>query len=150
MDGVDPCSLLTAGAAGGAGVDERAAREQPVCRAVSRRRADLHDATVRSPDPIILGIGTVTTVGVERWREGDLAAETRPTVGRTAFRPSGTAHRSSTDYCSVEVDVAAGQLLDVQLFDGGGTPPPIPQEELCSTRRAGRPSEIDGDRCWRR
>jgi hypothetical protein len=37
----------------------------------------------------------------------------------------------AVDYCSVEVDVAAGQLLDVQLSDGGGQPP-IPQQELCA------------------
>jgi hypothetical protein len=34
------------------------------------------------------------------------------------------------DYCSVLVDVADGQMLDVQFADGGRTPP-IPQEQLC-------------------
>jgi hypothetical protein len=36
-----------------------------------------------------------------------------------------------TNYCSVEVDVAAGQLMDVQLSDAGGSPP-VPQDELCN------------------
>jgi hypothetical protein len=47
--------------------------------------------------------------------------------------------RRTTDYCSVEVDVAPGQLLDVQFSDGGGEPS-IPQEELCIT--AQRAAEV--------
>ena len=72
----------------------------------------------------------MTSVGVERWKEGDVTASVHSTTvagfPAVVAAPSGLA-----DNCSVEVDVSIGQLLDVQLSDGGGKPP-IPQEELCT------------------
>jgi hypothetical protein len=83
-----------------------------------------------STDPTILGIGVVTSAGIERWRQGNLAAQVQPTsVG--GFPALIAQPTQSTAYCAVEVDVAPGQLLDVQLFDGGHTPP-LRQEDLCS------------------
>src|SRR4029079_4977407 len=79
--------------------------------------------------PIALGVGAVTSVGIERWQQGDLAAEVRTTLA-AGFPAVVAIPRRAADYCSVEVDVANGQLLDVQLSDGGGKPP-IPQQELC-------------------
>jgi hypothetical protein len=79
---------------------------------------------------MLLGIGTVTTVGIERWQEPDLAVDIRPTTV-AAFPAIIAVPRRFSDYCSVEVDVAAGQLLDVQL-GGGGPQAPIPQDELCA------------------
>jgi hypothetical protein len=37
---------------------------------------------------------------------------------------------NSQTYCGVEIDVAPGQLLDVQVLDGGYASP-IPQATLC-------------------
>jgi hypothetical protein len=90
-----------------------------------------------TPDAVIIGVGAVTTVGIERWQENDLAAEVQALL--VAGFPAVIAQPTSSDaYCSVEVDVAAGQLLDVQFVDGG-TVPPIPQDELCA--RATRSAE---------
>ena len=86
-----------------------------------------------------LGIGTVTTVGIERWREGDFAARVEPTSVAgfpCRHRRSDSVH----DYCSVEVDVAPGQLLDVQFSDGGGSAA-SPQDELCRRADTARPTE---------
>jgi Protein of unknown function (DUF3558) len=38
--------------------------------------------------------------------------------------------RRFTDYCSVDVDVAPGQLIDIQFGDGGNRPQ-IGQNDLC-------------------
>jgi hypothetical protein len=136
LDGVDPCTLLTAEQRAGLGLTSEPHASTAY---VELFRGDVPTCTMRgrSPESVLLGISTVTTVGIERWSEPDLVSQTRPTS--TAGFPALAAIPSRlTDYCSVEVDVAAGQLLDVQF--GGGTPQsPIPQEELC--RRAGQSAD---------
>jgi hypothetical protein len=89
------------------------------------------------PDAIGLAIGAVTSTGIERWYEKDLAAEISPLT--VAGFPALIARPVRfTDYCSVEVDTAAGQMLDVQFSDGGRQPP-IPQADLCA--KAGRAAQ---------
>jgi hypothetical protein len=90
-----------------------------------------------STNPTILGIGVVTTVGIERWRDGSLTASVRSS-SIDGFPAVIAQPAQSVAYCAVEVDVAPGQLLDVQLFDAGQVPP-LPQEELClGAERAAR------------
>jgi hypothetical protein len=90
-----------------------------------------------SPGAVILGVGTVTTAGIERWHGNDLAVQLEPT--RVAGFPAVVAVPTrSTTYCSVEVDAAPGQLLDVQVLDGGDTPA-VAQTELC--QRAARAAD---------
>ena len=89
------------------------------------------------PDAVTLSIGAVTTVGIERWQEGDLATNIRQTT-IVGFPAIVAAPVRFSDYCSVEVDVAPGQLLDVQFGDGGSRPPLL-QQELC--HRASRSAE---------
>jgi hypothetical protein len=74
-------------------------------------------------------VGAVTTVGVERWNENDLAVQLQP-IEVADFPAVVAVPTKSTAYCSVEVDAAPGQLLDVQVLDGGDTPP-VTQQELC-------------------
>jgi hypothetical protein len=133
LDGVDPCSLLTPEQRAGLGLDGTPRLTTPY--------AELFGGTVPTctitglkREPIAVGVGVVTSVGIERWRGGDLAADMRPTTV-AGFPAVVAVPQRLTDYCSVEVDVAAGQLLDVQFSDGGGRPP-IPQDELC--RRGGQ------------
>lgn len=129
LDGVDPCSLLTAEQRAGLGFTSEPHATKPY---VELFRGEVPTCTMdsSSTNPTILGIGLVTSVGVERWREGNLAASIEPTAvsGFPAVLAQPT---QSTSYCAVEVDVAAGQLLDVQLFDGGHTPP-LARKELCA------------------
>ena len=128
LDGVDPCSLLTA--------EQRASLGLTSTPYESKSRVELVDGdvptcTVRGSGPfsIILGIGTVTTAGIERWQDPVLQAEIRPI--RVADFPAVVAvPTNSQSYCGVEVDVAPGQLIDVQVLDGGYSTP-IPQSTLC-------------------
>jgi hypothetical protein len=128
LEGVDPCSLLTA--------EQRAAlgfTSEPhfsVSR-VELFHGDVPTCTVHSQgsSSAVVGVGLVTTVGMERWLDPGLNAQTR-VVDVAAFPGVITVPISSKSYCGVEVDVAAGQLLDVQVLDGGSTPP-IPQTSLC-------------------
>ncbi len=132
LDGVDPCSLLTP--------EQRRALDLDGTPRYTNTytelfRGDVPTCTITgyTGRPIALAIGTVTTVGIERWQSGDLAARTEPAT--VAGFPAVVAVPSRfTNYCSVEVDVAPAQLLDVQLSDGGGLPP-VGQDELCSRAR---------------
>ena len=129
LDGVDPCSLLNPEQRAGLGFTSQPATSRPY---VPLFHGDVPTCTMDSPsaDPTVLGIGLVTSVGIERWREGNLAAGTESTAieGFPALiaRPTQSAR-----YCAVEVDVSTGQLLDVQFLDGGHSPP-LPQDDLCS------------------
>jgi hypothetical protein len=128
LDGVDPCSLLSA--------EQRAVLGLTSTPRVSNSRVELFNGdvptcTVRGsgPSSVVVGIGTVTTVGIERWHDAKLQAEVRPI--RVADFPAVIAvPTNSTSYCGVEVDVARGQLLDVQVLDGGYSTP-IAQATLC-------------------
>lgn len=128
LDGVDPCSLLTPQQRAGLGVE---GTPRPAESYVELFRGNVPSCTMIGFRPAAFGLGvsTVTSVGIERWRQGDLAAQVQPTsvAGFPAVIAMPTRY---TTYCSVDVDVAAGQLLDVQFSDGGGKPP-ISQPELC-------------------
>jgi Protein of unknown function (DUF3558) len=133
LDGVDPCTLLSPEQRAALGLDGTPRLSDPYAELFGGA-VPTCTITGLTGEPIAVGVGTVTSVGIERWRRGDLAAEVHPTM--VADFPAVVAvPQRLTDYCSVEVDVAAGQLLDVQFSDGGGKPP-IPQDELC--RRAGQ------------
>ena len=132
LDGVDPCSLLTRTQQTALGLDSE---PQLVSTYVALFRGEVPTCTIRGPSPEsrLLGISTVTTVGIERLREADIAASVQPTLV-AAFPALVIKPTRYSDYCSVEVDVAPGQLLDVQ--SGGGSPKaPIPQDELCAHAR---------------
>jgi hypothetical protein len=132
LDGVDPCSILTPEQRATLGLQSEPSASRPY---VALFRGDVPTCKISgsSPGSNILGIGTVTSVGVERWRENDVAAQLRPTIIE-GFPALVTTPTQSGRYCGVEVDVAAGQLLDVQVLDGGAS---APQTELCrSAERA--------------
>ncbi len=134
LDGVDPCSLLTPEQRAELGLDGTPRYTDPYAELFGGR-VPTCTITGYTGRPIALAIGVVTTAGIERWQSGDLAARVEPTtVG--SFPAVVAVPSRFTNFCSVEVDVAPAQLLDVQLSDGGGTPP-IPQDELCvGARRA--------------
>jgi hypothetical protein len=74
-------------------------------------------------------VSVVTSAGIELYTSGRLAAQVRP--WRVAGFPAVMAVPTRfTEFCSVIVDVAPGQLIDVQFADGGRMPP-IPQDQLC-------------------
>ena len=135
LDGVDPCSLLTAEQRNTLGLGSRPSPSRPY---VALFRGEVPTCTTYSSSPgaVILGVGAVTTVGVERWNENDLAVQLQP-IEVADFPAVVAVPIKSNAYCSVEVDAASGQLLDVQVLDGGDTPR-VTQQDLCkrATRAA--------------
>jgi hypothetical protein len=80
-----------------------------------------------------LGIGLVTTSGIDLWTTGRLDADVSA-ADVHGFPAVVAVPRRFTEYCSVDVDVAQGQLVDLQFRDGGNRPQ-IPQPELCARAR---------------
>jgi len=129
LEGVDPCSLLTAEQRAALGITSEPRPSRPY---VALFRGEVPTCTMRggSPENVLVENGAVTTAGIERWREGDIAADIRPAT-ISGFPAVIAAPRQFTDYCNVEVDIATGQLLDVQ-YGAGTADAPVPQTELCS------------------
>lgn len=137
LDGVDPCSLLTTDQWASLGFDSAPKRSD---RTTELFRGQVATCTVIGfgPKPAAVGLNMVTTVGVERWQAGDLAAEVLP--DEVAGFPAVVVRPTHVEtYCNVDVDVSSGQLVDVQVLDGGGRPP-LSQDELCG--RAAMSAEL--------
>jgi hypothetical protein len=136
LDGVDPCSILTLEQRTALGFESEPRANKPY---VELFRGEVPTCTMIGfkPDAIGLAIGTVTSTGIERWYETDLAVEVESTTVE-GFPALIARPLRFTDYCSVEVNTASGQMLDVQLSDGGRQPP-ISQAVLCT--RASRAAE---------
>ncbi|MGH8964841.1 MAG: DUF3558 domain-containing protein, partial [Actinomycetes bacterium] len=81
------------------------------------------------PRAILVGVNLVPSTGIELFRSGTLQADIRPVEVR-GFPAVISVPREFSDFCTVVVDVAPGQLIDVQFGDGGRKPP-IPQDQLC-------------------
>ena len=128
LDGVDPCTLLTAEQRRSLGITSRPRSSRPF---VTLFRGEVATCTMRGgpPENVLLVSGAVTTAGVSRWQEPDISADVRPAT-IAGFPGVVATPRQFTDYCHVEVDVATGQLLDVQL-GGGAAGAVVPQAELC-------------------
>jgi hypothetical protein len=129
LDGVDPCSLLTERQRAELGLDGRPVFSQTPIGLYPGADVPACDIRGFEPRAVATGISLVTTVGIERFTSGELAAELRP-ISVEGFPAVLAVPTRFTDYCTVIVDVAPGQLLDVQ-FATGGQQPPIPQPQLC-------------------
>jgi hypothetical protein len=129
IDGVDPCSLLTDEQRAELGLDGR-----PV---LDRRQTNLYpggdvpSCTISGFEPraVWTALSLVATTGIERYSSGELVVDVRPTNVR-GFPALTAVPQRFTEWCSVVVDVAPGQLIDVRFVDGGREPP-VPQEQLC-------------------
>ena len=126
LDGVDPCSLLTPGQRAELGFTSE---PHPSLPDVPLFRGPVPTCTIDGPTAI-LGVGLVTSVGIERWHEADLAAQTR-SISVRGFPALVALPTRSTAFCGIEVDVGPGQLVDVQLVDSRHSPP-LPQGQLCA------------------
>jgi len=132
IDGIEPCSLLTEQQRLDLGLDGQTFSDTQPSRLFD---GDLPLCSINgfSPRAVSVGIGVVTTVGIEAFSSGKLDASINSL--RVAGYPAVVATpRRFDNFCEVLVDVAPGQLLNIQYADGGREPP-IPQDQLC---RAGR------------
>ncbi len=128
IDGVDPCTLLTEAQRGELGLDGRPVFDKSPSLLYP---GDVPMCVTRGFEPraVITSISLVTTAGIEFFSSETLAADVR--AADVAGFPAVIARPTQyTEFCDVVVDVAPGQLVDVQSQDGGRNPP-IPQEQLC-------------------
>jgi hypothetical protein len=129
LDGVDPCSLLTEQQRAELGLDARPVFSQAPVGLYPGEGVPACDIRGFEPRAVAVGISLVTTVGIERFTSGELAAEIRP-ISVQGFPAVVAVPTRFTEYCTVVIDVAGGQLVDVQFRDGGRRPP-IWQPQLC-------------------
>lgn len=133
IDGIDPCSLLSAQQRAELGLDGEA-RTRPSSTQLYGSGNQICVISVYQPRYVLVGILVVTTTGIERWTAGELDARIVP-VELEGFPALVAEPRQYTQYCNVIVDIAPGQLVDVQYRDGGNSPA-IPQGELCMHARS--------------
>lgn len=129
LDGVDPCSLLTEQQRGELGLDGKPLFDSAPSVLYSGAEVPLCAIRGFEPRAIAVGVSIVTNVGIELFTSGKLAVDVRP-LQVEGFPAVIAIPSRFTEYCSVVVDVAPGQLLDIQFRDGGRKPP-IPQDQLC-------------------
>ena len=134
IDGVDPCSLLTEAQRAELGLDARPVFDLSPSLLYPGPEVPACVIGGNAPRAITVGVSIVTSAGIELFTSGELAAEVRP-VEVQGFPAVVAVPTRFTEYCTVVVDVAPGQLLDVQFADGGRGPP-IPQDQLCRGRRS--------------
>lgn len=128
IDGVDPCSLLTEQQRGELGLDGRPRFDRSPSLLFP---GDVSMCVTRgfSTRAVVVSVGLVTTAGIEFISDQQLAVDIGQT-GVAGFPAAVGRPTQYTRFCNVFVDVAPGQLVDVQALDGGRQPP-ISQEELC-------------------
>lgn len=132
LDGLDPCTLLTKEQQQELGLEDR----EPILTVSPTQLyggvSSLCTARGYEPRAISLGIDAVTIKGIERYTVERVDATVTP-IGARGF-PAVQVVPPRPGYCTVIVDVAPGQLLDVQFADGGREPP-IPTPDLCEGAR---------------
>ena len=133
LDGVDPCSLLTAEQRAALGLESEPRPGRISSSALYGGNVPICTMRGFTGDATTLGIGLVTTAGIDLWTTGRLDADVTAT-NIHGFPAVVAVPRRFTEYCSVDVDVAQGQLVDLQFRDGGNRPQ-IPQSELCGRAR---------------
>jgi uncharacterized protein DUF3558 len=126
LDGVDPCALLTEEQRAELGLDGRV-------------RPGTSDAPLfTGPDCTIVGyeprgVGVSLTLATRHGLDELIApgsVRDELTATDVVGFPAVVARPKQVEFCSVDVDLAEGQFLDVQFSDAARNPP-IPQDQLC-------------------
>ena len=126
LDGVDPCALLTPAQLIEFGLDGN-----PVAYDSTAPRFVGPACSIRGFEPrdITAGFALATDNGIEVLTAPGAVRDEISAITVAGF-PAILARPKILDFCSVDVDVADGQFLDIIFRDGGGTPA-IPQDQLC-------------------
>lgn len=133
VEGVDPCALLTEAQRVELGLDR-----PPI---FDSNPSPLYQGpdpacTTRGNEPraVVVGVGLpYDGLGADAFAPERVEATVTPLRVR-GFPAVQAIPARLTDFCSVIVDVAPGQALDIQYRDGGRRPP-VPQDELCAGAR---------------
>jgi hypothetical protein len=134
IDGVNPCSLLTEEQRAELGLDGEP-RFDNSPSLLFPGNVPMCVTSGFDPRAIAVGVSVVTTAGIEFFTSGQLAADVRP-IDIAGFPAAVAVPTRYTEFCAVVIDVAPGQLVEVQALDGGRRPP-IPQEQLCRDAEQG-------------
>jgi hypothetical protein len=129
LNGVDPCSLLTAPQRAQLGLDGRPVFASAPSALYNGAEVPMCSISGFEPRAVSVALSVVTSAGIERFSSDDLAADVRPAQVRD-FPAVVAVPQRLDDNCTVSVDTAPGQQLAVQFADGGRLPP-IPQDQLC-------------------
>jgi hypothetical protein len=129
IDGVDPCSLLTEEQREELGLDGRPVLDRSPTNLYPGGDVPACVVSGFEPRAVWVGVNLVATTGIERYTSGELLVDIRPTEVQ-GFPALTAVPRDFTEWCSLIVDIAPGQLIDVHFADGGRKPP-IPQDQLC-------------------
>lgn len=128
LDGVDPCGLLTADDLTDLGLDGPPLLDVGLSALYG---GETRQCTARGYEPraIAISVELSVTGGIELFFRPGVRSEITPieVVGFPAIVALPVRIR---DFCTVVVDVAPGQVIDVS-FANGGRLPPIPQADLC-------------------
>jgi hypothetical protein len=128
IDNVDPCTLLTPEQRAELRLDRP---PQPARQPSLLYPGEVSSCSTRGTEsPNSIYVQVVTTAGIEFFTSGQTASEVR-LIEMAGFPAAVAKPLNLDDSCKVLVDVAPGQMLDVQaralLQD-----PPIPQDQVCS------------------
>jgi hypothetical protein len=127
IDDVDPCTLLTREQRAELRLDRP---PQPRTEPSLLYPGDVSWCSIGGTAPAIsIRISAVTTAGIEFWTSGQAAADIAP-IEVAEFPALVARSQTLDDGCKVLLDVAPGQLLDVQSRSAGADPP-IPEDQLC-------------------
>jgi hypothetical protein len=137
IDGVDPCSLLTEAQRAELGLDARPRLDVGPLPPYPGRGIPLCLFGGFTPRAVSVAVSVVTTAGVEIFTSGELVAELQ-TVRVAGFPAAVARPTRNGDFCTVIVDVAPGQTLDVN-FRSSDPQPAASQQQLCAA--AGRAAE---------
>ncbi len=128
IDGIDPCSLLTAEQRAELGLDGRPVAYTSAHGLFGRAPS----CSIRGSDPreVSVGLSVVADRGIEIFTAPGRVTDEVSSLTVAGFPAVLARPTLVRDFCSVDIDVAPGQLLDVQ-FAQGTRDQPIPQDQLC-------------------
>lgn len=129
LDGVDPCTLLTADDRTRLGLDQ-----PPVANVglSALYGGEISQCAVRGFEPRAISVSVLLSVtgGIELYFRPGVRSEITP-IEVAGFPAIIAVPVTMRDFCTIVVDVAPGQVVDVQVADGGRRPP-VPQADLCT------------------
>jgi Protein of unknown function (DUF3558). len=127
IDNIDPCSLLTAEQRAALTLDGEPGNSTHFNQLLGAAR----DCTILgfgTPN-VGLGIALAPDTGIERYTDDNLLVAITP-ITVEGFPALLVRYDRFSDACTVAIDIAPGQLIDLQYSDGGAQAP-VPQDQLC-------------------
>ena len=129
LDGLDPCTLLPRTDLAELGLE---APPRLTVAPSGLYGGEVRLCTARGYEPRVVSAGVILSVtgGIDLYLRPGVRSEITP-IDVEGFPAIVAVPTTLRDFCTVVVDIAPGQAVDVQVADGGGVPP-VPQAGLCA------------------